>query len=195
MRLVFVLSLLALPAQAEAPGPVERMVLAHRLAAAGADQRDGLSQLAGARLATGITLQRLDLKAEIEGKGKAEPQPLPDATALQAAAQKAVENDETLGILMAGSEASLAQLPKAAVRAQTGALAPGQTHRYRLPVDGSAQVELGLIASAPITLEVATETGILCKGADMCRVSLPESGFLAVTLTSEAGASYQLLTN
>ncbi len=54
---------------------------------------------------------------------------------------------------------------------------------------------VGLIASAPITLEVATETGILCKGADLCRVSLPESGFLAVTLTSEAGASYQLLTN
>ena len=70
MRLVFVLSLLALPAQAEAPGPVERMVLAHRLAAAGADQRDGLSQLAGARLATGITLQRLDLKRKSRGRAR-----------------------------------------------------------------------------------------------------------------------------
>jgi len=46
-----------------------------------------------------------------------------------------------------------------------------------------------------VLLEVATEAGILCKGADLCRVSLPESGYLSVTLSSAAGASYQLLTN
>lgn len=199
--------LMALPAQAEtqaettaeapaqAPGPVERLVLAHRLMAAGVDQRDGLAQIAGARLAGATTLQALDLKPEVEGKGKAEAVALPDAAALLVLAQKAVEADETLGILLAGSEASLKQLPKATVRLQAGALAAGQTHRYRLPVDGGAQVELGLIASAPVQLEVATETGILCKGADLCRASLPESGYLSITLSSAAGASYQLLTN
>lgn len=191
--------LFALPAYAEtlpqAPGPVERLVLAYRLAAAGVDQRDGLAQITAARLAGATTLQVLEVKPEVEGKGKAEAVPLPDAAALLAQAQKAVEADETLGILLAGSEASLAQLPKATLRAQAGALAPGQTHRYRLPVDGGAAVELGVIASSPLQLEVATESGILCKGADLCRVTLPESGYLAVTLSSAAGASYQLLTN
>ena len=187
--------LFALPAHAEAPGPVERLVLAYRLAASGVDQRDGLAQITGARLAGATTLQALDLKPEVEGKGKAEAAALPDAAALLANAQKAVEADETLGILLAGSEASLKHLPKATLRLQSGALAPGQTHRYRLPVDGGAAVELGVIASAPVLLEVATEAGILCKGADLCRVTLPESGYLAVTLSSAAGASYQLLTN
>ncbi|MBL8564059.1 MAG: hypothetical protein JNN06_17470 [Gemmobacter sp.] len=191
--------LFALPAHAEtppqAPGPVERLVLAYRLAAAGMDQRDGLAQITAARLAGATTLQALDLKPEVEGKGKAEATPLPDAAALLAQAQKAVEADETLGILLAGSEASLAQLPKASLRGQAGALAPGQTHRYRLPVDGGAAVELGVIASGVVLLEVATESGILCKGAELCRVTLPESGYLAVTLTSAEGAGYQLLTN
>lgn len=191
--------LTALPAHAEAPrqapGPVERLVLAYRLAAAGVDQRDGLAQITAARLVGATTLQALELKPEVGGKGKAEATPLPDAVALLAQAQKAVEADETLSILLAGSEASLAQLPKASLRGQAGALAPGQTHRYRLPVDGGAAVELGVIASSPVLLEVATESGVLCKGADLCRVSLPESGYLAVTLSSETGASYQLLTN
>lgn len=179
--------------QAPAPGPVERLVLAHRLMAAGLDQRDGLAQIAGARLAGAITLQPLDLTPEVEGKGKPEAPPLPDAAALQAAAQKAVETDETLGILLAGSDASLQHLPKAAVRVQAGVLAPGQTHRYRLPLEGGAQVELGLIANAPVLLEVANEAGVLCKGADLCRVNLLESGYLSVTILSATGASYQLL--
>jgi len=187
--------LFAVPAHAQTPGPVERLVLAHRLAAAGADQRDGLAQIAGARLAGATMLQPLDLKPKVEGKGKTEAAPLPDAATLLASAQTAVETDETLGILLAGSEASLAQLPKTTVRVQAGALAAGQAHRYQLPVDGGAAVELGVIGSAPVLLEVATEAGILCKGADLCRVSLPESGYLSVTLSSAAGASYQLLTN
>lgn len=199
MRLIALLTLAAssafAPARADSPGPVEQVLLAHRLYAAGEAARDGLAQIAGARLAAGVTLRAADLRPEVEGKGKPEAPPLPDAAALMTGAKQAVEADETLGILLTGSQMSADLLPKAALRVQAGSLAPAQSHRFRLAVDGGAATEIGVIATAPLMMEVATEAGLLCKAADLCRVTLPESGFLTVTLFNGAAdpASYQLL--
>lgn len=187
-----------LPAQADTPGPAEQMLLAARLFAAGAEARDGLTQIAAARLAGAITLQPLDLKPEVSGgKAKAEPAALPDAAQMLEAARKAVEADETLGILLASTETTAEVLPKSSLRSLEAGLAPGQTHRYRLPADGGARVEIAVLSDMPVQLEVATETGLLCKTTELCRISLPESGFLSISLTNpgEGAASYRLLTN
>ncbi len=187
----------ATTAHAEAPGAVERYLLADRLFAAGVDARDGLSQIAAARLSGAITLQMLDLKPEVSGKGKAEVVAMPGAPEMLEAARRAVEADETLGILLASTEVTAEVLPKSSLRSLDAALAPGQSHLYRLPADGGAMVEIAALSDGAVQLEVATETGILCKSAQLCRISLPESGFLSVTLSNPGtdAASYRLLTN
>lgn len=186
-------------AEAPAPGAVEQYLLAHRLFAAGQSARDGLDQIAGARMAAALTLRPLDLTPEVAGKGKAgAAAPLPDAAQMLAAAAQAVETDETLSILLGNATMTADLLPKATLRSAAGALAPGQSHRYRLPVDGGAATEIGLLADSPtLMLEIATESGLLCKGQALCRVTLPESGFLAVTVQNggDSAAPYHLLTN
>ena len=202
MRQIALLSLfLPLPAHADQPipaappGPVEQVVLAHRLMAAGAATRDGLAQIAAAHLAAGVTLRPADLAPQVSGKGKPDPLPRPDAAALLATARQAVETDETLGILLTSSQMSAEILPKSTLRAQGGTLAPGQSHSFTLPADGGAALAIGLIATAPLGLAVAQDARLLCKTTDLCRLTLAESASLTVTLANpgEGPASYQLL--
>lgn len=214
MRLLPLLLLLTLPATppalAEAAGPVERLVLAQGLYEAGLAGRDGLSQLAAARLAAGVAVQRVERKPESTGPestgpestggGKPGATPAPrDAAAMRTGARAAVAADETLDILMTTTEAAAAVLPKGVVKGSEATLAQGQSHGYRLPAEGDVALDLGVLSdgSARLELEVTTDTGVLCKATAFCRVRLPESGFVTITLRNagETEARYLFISN
>lgn len=200
MRLLPLLLLIAPPALAEPAGPVERLVLAQGLYEAGLAERDGLSQLAAARLAAGVTVQQVERAPEVTGKGKPGEAPAPrDAAAMQAGARAAVEADETLDILMTTTEAAAKVLPKGVVKGSEATLAPGQSHAYTLPADGDVTLDLGLITDgdARLELEVTSDAGALCKAAAFCRIRLAESGFVTLTLRNagETDERYLLISN
>lgn len=202
MRLLplLLLPLIATPALAEPAGPVERLVLAQGLYEVGLAERDGLAQLAAARLAAGITVQRVERAPEASGKGKPGDSPAPrDAAAMRAGAEQAVAADETLDILLSATEGAAAVLPKGVAKGSEAALAPGQSHAYRLPADGGVALDLGVLTdgAARLELEVATEAGPACKATTFCRVVLPESGFVTVTLRNpgETDERYLLISN
>lgn len=202
MRLLplLLLPLIATPTLAEPAGPVERLVLAQGLYEAGLAERDGLSQLAAARLAAGVTVQRVERKPEVSGKGQPGEAPAPrDAAAMQAGARAAVAADETLDILMTTTEAAAKVLPKGVVKGSEATLAPGQSHGYSLPADGDVALDLGLVTdgAARLELEVTSDAAVLCKAAAFCRIALPESGFVTVTLRNmgETDARYLLISN
>lgn len=200
MRLLPLLLLIAPPVLAEPAGPVERLVLAQGLYEAGLAERDGLSQLAAARLAAGVTVQQVERAPEVTGKGKPGEAPAPrDAAAMQAGARAAVEADETLDILMTTTEAAAKVLPKGVVKGSEATLAPGQSHAYTLPADGDVTLDLGLITDgdARLELEVTSDAGALCKAAAFCRIRLAESGFVTLTLRNagETDERYLLISN
>lgn len=202
MRLAFLMPALILASAASAApdGPVARAVMAQQLFDAGVTTRDGLTQIAAARLAAGITMQPIPREPKVEGKGKAEDAPLPlDAAQMLAAARAAVAADETLGILMTSTEATAEVLPKDSLRMSEAALAPGQSHLYEMPAEGGVALDIGVLASpgARIALEVAQGEQILCRAERLCSVTLPESAQVTVTLHNpgEGAAGYRLLTN
>ncbi|MDR0809684.1 MAG: hypothetical protein LBE86_11275 [Gemmobacter sp.] len=228
MRLVAFLCLsLALPAltiSARAddlppPGAVDRLIGAHRLMAMGMATRDGLSQIAAARLVAGLEVQRVGRQPELAGTAPPGTDTAPDARpgpmeldAMIETARHAVEADESLSWLLQSSLAGAEALPKAVLRQSDAVLEPGQSHEYRLPVDGGAALEIGLVGDGGGALSLSVkgevgkreggtgETGLLCLAPEApaaCRVTLSESGFVAVTI-GNAGPethSYWLVTN
>jgi len=193
---------LAAPAQAEpaTAGPVERLVLAHRLFATGQAERDGLSQIAAARIAASVALQTVERKPEVEGKGTPKAAAIPpDAARMLEGAKAAVAADETLGIFLTSAMASAEVLPKGSVRSSAAALAPGQAHRYRLPADGGVKLDLGVVTDGLSQLEIEAAAGdaVLCRARGYCGVTLVESGFVTVTLRNPGpeDENYLFLSN
>lgn len=205
--LVFALS--ALPAAAEPPRAVERMVQAHRLMLIGAAERDGLTQIAAARLAAGVVLQRVERAPEVAGKpAKADDlRPGPRETgALLEEARMAVEADETLGILLAGLDGTLSVLPQASVTASAAALAPGESHHYKLALEGGSLRGIGVLGDGDSALSLrisgANDDALMCQTAALdgllaCEIALPESGFVQVHLENQGPGinNYMLLTD
>ncbi|OJY35155.1 MAG: hypothetical protein BGP11_00335 [Rhodobacterales bacterium 65-51] len=195
------LSLLATPAAADA---VAQMVTAYRLFDLGEAAQDGLSQIAAARLAAGVEMQVVDRKPEATGgkDGGTDSRPAPrDPAALMELARVAVEADETLAILLQETAAMADLLPKVTLRQSAAMLRTGEMHSYRLPLDGGTPTEIGVIGDGDsrLLLEIGTEAGPLCLQSGIsatCAVSLPESGFVTVTLRNlgEGVSGYWLLT-
>ena len=156
MRLLpAVLCLAALPAAAEpgvpdAANPVRALVLGHALFHQGQATRDGLAQIAGARIVAGVVVQIVERDSKIEGKASKEAAaaraPL-DGTQMMTEAAAAVQADETLAYLLTVSETTTAVLPKATVKATAAQLAAGQSQTFRLAADGGARLDLGVIGA------------------------------------------------
>ncbi len=209
MRLITLLCLsLACPALAEdrpPPGAVDRLVSAQRLMAMGVATRDGLSQIAAARLVMGLETQRVERRPEPAGKAAPGPDTRPgpmEPGAMAEAARLAVEADESLSWLLQSSATGAEALPKAVLRLSDAVLDPGLSHGYRLPVDGGAALEIGLVGDGDgaLSLTVASEAGPLCLAPEapaVCRVTLPESGFVTVTVRNAGPGvdGYWLVTN
>jgi hypothetical protein len=204
MRLLLLLPALILAdmAQAAPDGPVARAVLAQQLFDAGVATRDGLTQIAAARVAAGITLHPIAREPKVEGKGKGKvedtPRPM-DAPQMLAAARAAVAADETLGILLTSAEATAEVLPKDSLRVSDGALAAGQSHHFEMAAEGGIALDIGVLTApgARIALEVVQGDQLLCRAERLCSVTLPESTQVTVTLRNpgEGSAGYRLLTN
>ena len=200
MRLLpAVLCLAALPAAAEpalpdAASPVRALVLGHALFHQGQATRDGLAQIAGARIVAGVVVQIVERDSKIEGKASKEAAaaraPL-DGTQMMTEAAAAVQADETLAYLLTVSETTTAVLPKATVKATAAQLAAGQSQTFRLAADGGARLDLGVIGAGPGGLALVARAGeaVLCQsaGLPLCEVVLPDSGFVDVTVRN-AGA-------
>ena len=195
---------LGLPAAADPMGGVARVVLGHAIFAEGAAARDGLAQIAGARLAVGVTLQLTPRDAETEGKapeGAGSAKAPRDALSLLTEAEAAVAADETLSFLLASTKSTADVLPKVTVKSTPAQIAPGQKQHFKLATDGGAALDLGLIGdgSGLLTLSVTADKAELCRttGLPLCLVTLPDSGFVTVTVENPGteAENYLLITN
>lgn len=192
------------PALADPMGGVARVVLGHAIFAEGAATRDGLAQIAGARLAVGVALQLTERPPETEGKapeGAGSAKAPLDALALLTAAEAAVAGDETLSFLLASTRATAAVLPQVTVKSTPAQIAPGQKQHFRIAADGGAALDLGLVGDGEgaLTLIARSDAAELCRttGLPLCSVTLAASGHVTVTVenTGQTAENYLLITN
>lgn len=199
------------PAAADPMGAVGQLVLGHALFAEGEAARDGLSQIAGARLAGGVKLTLVEREMRTEGPeaedaaAAAAPR---DAAQMMAAARTAVAADETLSFLVISAQSLLAVLPGAEARASAAQIAPGQSQIWRLPADGGAALDIGVVDDGgsalrlmarplPATADDRPPTLCQAEALPLCRITLPDSGFVEVTVQNPGpeAENYLLVSN
>lgn len=205
------LASLPLAATAEPMGAVGQLVLGHALFAEGEATRDGLSQIAGARLAGGVKIGIVERAMQTEGPeaedtaAAAAPR---NAAQLMATARAAVEADETLSFLVISTESLLAALPMAEARASAAQIGPGQSQIWRLPADGGSGLDIGVVDDGGSALQLrvgavpaaeAAGPELLCRATalPLCRITLSDSGFVDVTVHNPGpeAENYLLVTN
>lgn len=201
------------PAAAEPMGAVGQLVLGHALFAEGEASRDGLSLIAGARLAGGVKIGIVDREKETTGPATedaaaaAAPR---NAAQLMAIARTAVEADEALSFLLIATESLLEVLPRAEARASAAQIGPGQSQIWRLPADGGAALDVGVVddggsvlrlrvTAVPPPSDTAPAPDVLCSATalPLCRIVLPDSGFVDVTVQNAGteAENYLLVSN
>lgn len=203
------LATLPLAASADPMGAVGQLVLGHALFAEGEASRDGLALIAGARLAGGVKIGIVAREMQTEGpaaEAAAAAAAPRNAVQMMATARAAVEADETLSFLVISAESLLSVLPAAEARASAAQIGPGQSQIWRLPADGGAALDIGVVddGGSGLQLQVAAAQGDdapqdLCRATalPLCRILLPESGFVDVTVRNPGAEpeNYLLVTN
>lgn len=213
--LALVLALAAVPAGAEpAPdgpgGAAAALVTAHHAHEAALRGGEVFALLAAIRLARAVTL-RPATGWERTTEGEASADAPPGATgpvdpggeaALTIARNLAGENPDLQDLVYA-LDAQLPRGPGQTAVVATGALAPGQTDSWRMPLFGQVPAELALLGDgdAPLSVSLTDEGGgVLCAHPPttrpvLCRITPARNAFFTVTIRNAGTVmnDYQLV--
>jgi hypothetical protein len=199
---VLVLVLAAVPAWAEpAPdgpgGAAAALVAAHRAHEAALRGGEVFALLAAIRMAREVTLRpATGWERTTEGEASADaptgatgPVDPGGEAALTIARNLAGENPDLQDLVYA-LDAQLPGEPGQTAVVATGALAPGQTDSWRLPLFGKVPAELAVLGDgdAPLSISLTDEDGrVLCAhppttGPALCRIMPARNAFFTVTI-------------
>lgn len=192
-----------------APGTATRLVIAQQSYLHALRSGEVLPLLAAIRLARSVSLRpATGWELTKDGTAPEVSPPLgpdPASAAALVIAQNLASDDPDLQDLVYDLDAQLPRgLPETAVTS-TGALGPGQTDSWRIPLYGEVAAELAVIGDgrSPLGLTLTDEGGSqLCarpasSAPALCRLSPARNGFftLRITNTGPSAASYRLIGN
>jgi hypothetical protein len=187
-------------------GGVARLILAHQLYAFGIANKDLLTVLNAARLATSVMPTNTDRPHETTGSPSAAIAPIPTSPAqmFDAAATLAAENDALLD-LIDSSRREVPFTPVITVVSSKSNLAAAETDTWPVPFFGASLAEVAILGSGTgnLDLKITDENGnLICQDIGpsdtaYCSFYPAQNGtFLMMVInTGPAANAYLLLTN
>ena len=197
------------PAGTGTPGPAAQYAMAQELYALGLAQKDALTVVTAAKLASGVELQQGDFKKETKGEevaGQEDGADAPvDAAAMLATAKELAGDDETLIGLIGDIEAEGSRGRIGGGMSEMSRLPAGMTDVWEIPFYGNSYAEVAVLGDGDANLDVliTDENGNhICYDVSWsdkvyCNFIPAWNGYFYVTVENNGSKrnSYYLVTN